>query len=106
MHVCARNLLLLAAAALSSLGAVQALHAQEDGPPKVLVIDREYLKPGKAGAMHDRTESAIVKAFTDAKAPYYYFALDSLSGPSRSLFLFGYESFAAWQKEGEEIRGN
>jgi hypothetical protein len=107
MHPFVRNLLLFGSAAVS-LGAAFAptLYAQDDGPPKVLVIDREYLKPGKNGAMHDRTESAIVKAFTDAKAPYYYFALDSLSGPSRSLFMFSYDSFAAWQKEMSEIRSN
>lgn len=89
------------------LGAAPAvLYAQEDGPPKVLVIDREFLKPGKAGAQHDRTESAIVKALADAKVDYPYFALDSLSGPSRSLFLFSYDSFADWQKHIAAIGGN
>jgi len=107
MHPLVRNLLLLGVATFS-LGAASAptLYAQEDGPPKVLVIDREYLKPGKAGAQHDRTESAIAKAFTDAKVSYPYFALDSLSGPSRSLFLFGYDSFAEWQKQTAAIRSN
>jgi hypothetical protein len=72
----------------------------------VLVIHREYLKPGKGGMLHDRSESAFVKAFADAKTPYHYFALDSLSGPSRSLFLFSYDSFADWEKETSAIRSN
>jgi hypothetical protein len=75
------------------------LHAQQDGPPKVLVVDREYLKPGKGGALHERSESAFIQAFADAKASSPYIALDSLSGPSRSLFLYGYDSFADWEKE-------
>ena len=89
MHALVRNLysgcllLLPLAAALSPVLNAQA--PTEDGPPNVLVIHREYLKPGKGGMLHDRSESAFVKAFADAKSPYHYFALDSLSGPSRSL---------------------
>jgi hypothetical protein len=74
--------------------------AQENmGPPKVLVIMREFLKPGKAGSTHERTESAFVHAMTAAKWPTHYFGMDSLSGPSRSLFLVGYPSFEAWEKD-------
>jgi hypothetical protein len=68
-------------------------------PPKVLVITREYLKPGRAGSMHAKTESAFVHAMAAAKWPTHYFAIDSLSGPSRSLFLVGYPSFDAWEKD-------
>jgi hypothetical protein len=69
------------------------------GPPKVLVIQREFLKPGRAGSMHLKTESAFVRAMTAAKWPTHYFAMDSLSGPSRSLFFIGYPSFEAWEKD-------
>jgi hypothetical protein len=69
------------------------------GPPKVLVIAREYLKPGRAGSMHEKTESAFVHAMAAAKWPTHYFAMDSLSGPSRALFLTGYPSFEAWEKD-------
>jgi hypothetical protein len=82
------------------------LHAQEDGPPKVLVVDREYLKPGKGGVLHERSESAFIHAFADAKSSSPYIAVDSLSGPSRSLFLYGYDSFADWEKETAAIRSN
>lgn len=75
------------------------LNAQEDGPPKVLVTQREYLKPGKGGMLHERSESAFVRAFASAKSNKNYFALDSLSGPSRSLFLISYDSFADWDKD-------
>lgn len=69
------------------------------GPPKVLVIMREFLKPGKAGSTHEKTESAFVHAMTAANWPTHYFGMDSLSGPSRSLFLVGYPSFEAWEKD-------
>jgi hypothetical protein len=74
--------------------------AQETvGPPKVLVIQREFLKPGKTGSLHAKTESAFVNAMAAAKWPTHYFGMDSLSGPSRSLFFTGFPSFEAWEKD-------
>ena len=110
MHARVRNLisgcvLLLPLAAILS-PVLNAQTAPDDGPPNVLVIHREYLKPGKGGQLHARSESAFVHAFADAKSPYHYFALDSLSGPSRSLFLFSYATFADWEKETAAIRSN
>jgi hypothetical protein len=67
-------------------------------PPKVLVILREFMKPGKSGMTHEKSESAFVQALTKAKSKDHYFAVDSLSGRPRSLFLFGYDSFADWEK--------
>ena len=75
-------------------------------PPKVLVIDREYLKPGKAGSLHEKTEAAFVKALREAKSPTHYLALDSMSGPSRSLFFLGFDSFEDWGKEQEAEHAN
>jgi hypothetical protein len=69
------------------------------GPPKVLLIQREFLKPGKAGSMHERTESAFVHAMAAAKWPTHYFGMDSLSGQSRALFFIGYPSFEAMEKD-------
>ena len=68
-------------------------------PPKVLVITREYTKPGRSGTQHEKAESAFVQAVTRAKWPTHYLAVESLSGPSRALFLTGYDSFAAWEKD-------
>ena len=68
-------------------------------PPKVLAITREYTKPGKAGTLHEKTESAFVQALTAAKWPTHYIAVESLSGKNRALFLTGYESFDAWEKD-------
>lgn len=83
--------------------------AQEDsasGPPKVLVIQREFLKPGKAGMTHNKSEHAFVQAMSSAHWPTHYIAMDSLSGPSRSNFLFGYPSVAAWGKDNADMQRN
>ena len=69
-------------------------------PPKVLVIDREFTKPGKSGAIHEKSESAFVQAFARAKWPTHYFAANSLTGKNRTLFFIGYDSFEAWEKDG------
>jgi len=74
--------------------------AQEmQGPPKVLYITREFIKPGKAGAIHDKSESNFVSALARAKWPTHYFAVNSLSGKTRALYFTGYDSFAAWEKD-------
>lgn len=92
-------------------GGSSILTAQEsaDGtmaPPKVLVIQREFVKPGKAGSAHDKTESAFVRAMVAAKWPTHYLGMNSLSGPSRALFFIGYDSFAAWEKDNMDTQKN
>jgi hypothetical protein len=76
------------------------------GPPKVLVIQREMLKPGRAGNTHLKTESAFVQAMTAAKWPTHYLAAESQSGESRAIFLIGYPSFAAWEKDNADMAKN
>jgi len=68
-------------------------------PPKVLTVFREYTKPGKAGTAHEKTESMFIQAMKQANWPTHYLAVESLSGQSRALFLTGYDSFAAWEKD-------
>ncbi|MGB8494155.1 MAG: hypothetical protein WCE53_07145 [Candidatus Acidiferrum sp.] len=85
--------------------------AQENSPgnasvPKVLQITREFVKPGKAGMAHDKAEDAFVDAMRRAKWPTYYLGMNSLSGKSRALFLTWYDSFEAWQKDGDATQKN
>jgi len=92
----------VAAALLCTLGSATLLMAQDngkDGPPKVLVINREFTKPGKTGSAHEKTESAFAAAAKANKAPFHYLGLVSLSGQDRSLFLSGYSSFTDWSDE-------
>jgi hypothetical protein len=110
MHTLVRKLsfgcALLLPFAFALSPALNAQNAQDDGPPNVLVIQREYLKPGKGGMAHERSESAFVRAFANAKSNSHYFALDSLSGQTRSLFLMGYSNFADWEKDRAAMNGD
>jgi hypothetical protein len=85
--------------------------AQEKSPasasvPVVMQIQREFLKPGKAGMAHERAESAFVEAMTRAKWPTNYIGMTSLSGKSRALFLTSYPSFEAWEKDSAAVAKN
>ena len=100
--------LLMSAFLLAALGTLSAL-AQDAGvqpPPKVLTVFREYTKPFKNGSAHEKTESAFVGAMAHAKWPTHYLAVESLSGKPRALFLTGYDSFAAWEKDYQAVGKN
>ena len=89
------------------VGGIGIMAAQDTTPPpKVLVLYREFLKPGKNGMTHEKSESAFVQAVAKAKWPEHYFAVDSLSGRPRSLFLFPYDSFDAWEKDATATQKN
>lgn len=91
-------------------GALSLATAQEQSsttpPPKVLVINREFLKPGKGGQPHEKTEAAFVQAMSRAKSQTHYLAVNSLSGKSRALFLVPYDSFEAWEKDNLAVEKN
>jgi hypothetical protein len=95
------GLLFLATLTFTSIGIAAAQETADSvqPPPKVLVIFREYLKPGRAGTPHEKSESGFVQALTRAKWPTHYFAADSLSGRPRALFFNAYDSFADWEKD-------
>lgn len=98
-----KSLVWLCAAALA-LAAVCSAVAQEQSsgtmsPPKILSITREFVKAGKSGSMHDKTETAFVQAMAHAKAGTHYLGMNSITGKSRSLFFTGYDSFDAWEKD-------
>jgi hypothetical protein len=82
--------------ACADIVAAQESHA---GPPKVLTVTREFVKPGKTGATHEKAESLFIQAYAKAKWPTHYLGMESLSGKSRALFFTGYDSFEAWEKD-------
>ena len=83
-------------------GGICMLAAQETTPPpKVLTISREFIKPGKGGMLHEKAESAFVQAMQRAKWPTHYLAMNALTGRPRALFLTGFDSFDAWEKDGQ-----
>jgi hypothetical protein len=89
-------------------GSAATLAAQSGSmpPPKVLVVTREFVKPGKSGSLHVKTESAFVQANMAAKWPTRYLGTDALTGPLRSVFFIGYDSFEAWDKDMQATQAN
>ncbi len=92
---------------MGGVSGLPAARAQESGakatpPPKILRIDVENLKPGKSGSAHQKTENAFIEAAKKSKTAPHYLAMDSLSGPPRSLFFFSYDSFAAFEKDRQQ----
>jgi hypothetical protein len=99
------GLCLFAGLGFSGFGAATAMgQTSKTTPPKVLVVQREFLKPGRSGSQHQKTESAFVEAFTQAKSPSHYLAMDSLTGKSRTLFFLGYDAFANWQNDLRDLQ--
>jgi hypothetical protein len=89
----------LASLVVCCVAAVPLATRAQTGPPKVLVINREFLKPGRSGSMHEKTEAGYLAAAKAGKAHFHYLALTSMSGPDRALFLSGYPSLADWEAE-------
>lgn len=89
---------------VAAIPGIPSLHAQQAPQSgRVLVIQREFIKPGKDGAAHEATEAAYIRAAMAGKAKMRYVALSSFTGPSRALFLSDYPSFAAWEAERKSV---
>ena len=93
-------------AVLLCAGIGTAVAQETTPPPKVLLVDREFTRPGKAGMGHDKAESAFVEAFARAKWPTHYFAANSMTGKPRALFFIAYDSFEAWEKDNAAVSKN
>jgi len=72
------------------------------GPPKVLRIFREEVKPGKVTA-HENVEVGWPRAFARANFPSHYIAATSMSGPLEAWFIEGHDSLAAIEKTEQTI---
>lgn len=94
------------AGAVGISASAQETTAKVTSPPKVLAVDVEFLKPGKGGSAHQKTERAFIEANEKAKSPDHYLALEALSGQPRELFFFGYDSFAALEKTRQQEMAN
>jgi hypothetical protein len=96
----------IAAAPLALSASASAQDDGTNGPPKVLVVQREFIKSGKGGALHEKTEGEYKAAMLAAKGQTHYLAMTSMSGPDRAVFLSGYPTFAAWEAENKSVDKN
>ena len=68
------------------------------GPPPILRVFVEHIKPGK-GPAHQKSEALFVRALAKAKSPTHYIALESMSGSDEAWFLEGHGSFAEIEQD-------
>lgn len=77
----------------------------EHGPPPIIVLGREEVKPGKFAA-HEKLEAAWTQAYAKANWPNYTLALSSITGSPEVWFCNGFSNYEAMQKDGEMARAN
>lgn len=82
-----------------------ALEARAQAPPKILSIFREEIKAARGGA-HEKLETGYVRALQKAKWPVYSLAMTASAGGTDAWFISIYESFAALEKDRENMNKN
>ncbi|HEX9120590.1 MAG TPA: hypothetical protein VF840_08625 [Terriglobales bacterium] len=75
------------------------------GPPPVIQMFREEVKPGK-GPLHAKTEAAWVAAYRKANLKYYYLGTTAMTGPSEAWFLSAYASMEDAEKAQMALEAN
>jgi hypothetical protein len=89
--------------AITGTGIAVAQDSTPTKPPAVLQITREWLKPGKTGMVHDKSEAAFVAAMNKGKLQGHYVALNSMTGKARAIFITRYPSFEAWEADNKLV---
>lgn len=97
-----RKTLTFLASALLAASWASAQTAPADGPPKILQIYIEEVKPGH-GLAHEKIEAAWSNAFREANWPVHYMALTSMTGVNVAWYMSGYPSFAALEKADQDM---
>lgn len=98
------------AAALALVGLAAGIGAsasaqEPQGPPKVLVVTREEIKPGKM-APHAKVGASYAALTARANAPNYRIGLTPISGDENAvLYLEAHPSFAAFETARNEFDG-
>jgi len=81
---------------------VQAV-AQTAGPPAVLQIVREDIKPGMMGP-HSREANGTVRIWAKAKSPHQRLAMVPIAGNENEVtYLWPFPSFAAYEKAQKDL---
>jgi hypothetical protein len=75
------------------------------GPPPVLQIFREEVKPGK-GPLHEKSEASWAAAYKKANLKYYYVGTSAMSGPNEAWFFSAYASMDDAEKATAALAAN
>ena len=91
-------------AVLAAFGGL-AVAEEAPGPPPVLVINKEEIKPGQMGP-HEKNAARFVSIENKANAESYRIGLTPISGDDNVvLYLEGYPSFEALEKATKQFDG-
>jgi hypothetical protein len=84
-----------------------AAHAQAPAvpPPNILNIERVSIKPYLDGP-YDKVASEYPVLSRQLKDPTHVLGLEAVTGPSRAIYLSGYDSYEALQKNEEWLLGD
>ena len=90
-----------------ALAGFPAAHAQTPAapPPNILNIETVTLKPYQSGH-YDKVASEYAALSQQLKDPTHFLAMESLTGPPRAIYLTGYDSYEALQKNEEWLLGD
>lgn len=87
--------------------AARAQNPVPSAQPAILTIYREEVKYGH-GAEHEAVEAGWPAAFKQAKSPYSYIAITSITGPSEAWFLAAYPDYKtfgdSWKMQSSDPR--
>ncbi len=77
--------------------------AAQTGPPKVLLIVREEIKPGMMPD-HSREANNVVQIYSKANSPHHRLAMVPVAGNENEVMYFwGFDSFADLEKSGSYL---
>jgi len=74
-------------------------------PPNILNIETNNIKPFQDGP-YDKVASEYPALSQQLKDPTHFEGMEALTGSPRALFLFGYDSYEALQKNEEWLLGD
>jgi hypothetical protein len=74
-------------------------------PPNILNIETINIKPYMDGS-YDRVASEYPGLSQELKDPMHVLAMEALTGPPRAIYLSGFDSFEAFQKNEEWLSGD
>jgi hypothetical protein len=89
-----------------SLALAGSLAAQaQTPPPNILTIQTDNIKP-YADSPYDKIASESAALSQQLKDPTHVLGMEALTGPPRAIYLSGYDSFEALQKNEEWLLGD
>jgi hypothetical protein len=74
-------------------------------PPNILTMEVDSVKPYQ-GTPYDKVAAEYPLVSAEYKQKINYLAMESMSGTSQAVYLFGYDSFEAMQNDAETSQGN